>query len=349
MSRFDRALGILLHLRSGKGVSALDLAQHFGVSRRTIYRDIETLSALGVPVYAERGREGGIRLLEGYFLPPVMFSKGEAVSLLLSLTLFRSLHSQPYPTDLETAEKKLLAAMPDTLRTVLTEAQKVIGFEGIPSDTFHPERAVPSQPVASTEQEESAESKTTTIFLQAVLERRTVSMHYRSPYRARTENISLEPFGVFWDRDHWYLVGKLLDQEQDIRIWRADRVLEITPRSQAITNHPDFDVRSVLGRSWLKAAMQRWTQEALVRIRLSQQQAERLKKDWYYQHATFEQLSEHSILMTFGEDDQEVVLELLRWLGPGAELIEPMAWRVALRAGLAQMLAEYDDGKQNLS
>jgi predicted DNA-binding transcriptional regulator YafY len=63
MGRFERALGILLHLRSGKEVSAFDLAQHFGVSRRTIYRDMEMLSALGVPVYAERGHAGGFRLL----------------------------------------------------------------------------------------------------------------------------------------------------------------------------------------------------------------------------------------------------------------------------------------------
>jgi predicted DNA-binding transcriptional regulator YafY len=106
MNRFDRVLGLLLHLRTGKVVSALDLAQHFGVSRRTIYRDMEMLSALGVPVYAERGHAGGFRLLEGYFLPPVMFSKGEAVSLLLSVTLFRSLRSKPSLADLETAQKK---------------------------------------------------------------------------------------------------------------------------------------------------------------------------------------------------------------------------------------------------
>jgi predicted DNA-binding transcriptional regulator YafY len=112
MDRFQRVLGILLHLRSGKEVSAFDLAQRFGVSRRTIYRDMEMLSALGVPVYAERGHAGGFRLLEGYFLPPVMFSKGEAVSLLLSVTLLRSLRAKPFPADLVKAEKKLLAAMP---------------------------------------------------------------------------------------------------------------------------------------------------------------------------------------------------------------------------------------------
>jgi predicted DNA-binding transcriptional regulator YafY len=342
MSRFDRALGILLHLRTGKEMSAYDLAQRLGVSRRTIYRDMEVLSALGVPVYAERGHAGGFRLLEGYFLPPIMFSKGEAVALLLSLTLFRSLRSQPCSVDLQTAEQKLLAAMPETLRVALTEAQKVIGFEEVPHDTFHPEHSAAALSMASPSREpgKPAESETTTVFLQAVLERRSVFLSYRSPYKARAEDQLIEPLGLFWDRDQWYLVGKPQEQEQATRLWRADRVLSIIPQ-QEVTTPPDFDVRELLGHHWLKAAMKQWAQETPVRIRLARRQVDRLQRDWYYQHAIFEQLSEHHVLMTFGEEDQQIVLELLRWLGPGAELIEPAAWRAAMRDELTQMLADY--------
>jgi predicted DNA-binding transcriptional regulator YafY len=96
-----------------------------------------------------------------------MFSREEAVALLLSLTLFRSLHSQPCMVDLQSAEKKLLAAMPETLRAILAEAEKVISFEGIPHDTFHPERVTSAQTMtfSSRESEQSAESETTTLFL----------------------------------------------------------------------------------------------------------------------------------------------------------------------------------------
>jgi predicted DNA-binding transcriptional regulator YafY len=343
MGRFERALGILLHLRAGKEVSAFDLAHHFGVSRRTIYRDMEMLSALGVPVYAERGHAGGFRLLEGYFLPPVMFSKGEAVSLLLSVTLLRSLRAKPFSADLVKAEKKLLAAMPETLRAVLTEAQRVIGFEKGPHDTFHHERSTSSLQPGAFSAEEPGEGEATTVFVQAVLDRRSVLLRYRSPYKARTEHLLVEPLGVFWDRDHWYLVGRPTEQVQGSRLWRADRVLDITPHTQEVAAHPDFDVRKLLDRNWLKAAMQQWAQEAPVRICLSRQQAERLEKDWYYQYAIFEHLSDDRVLMTFGEEDRQIALELLRWLGPGAELIEPVAWRAVMRAELVQMLANYAD------
>lgn len=344
MDRFERVLGILLHLRAGKEVSAFDLAQHFGVSRRTIYRDMEMLSALGVPVYAERGHAGGFRLLEGYFLPPVMFSRGEAVSLLLSVTLLRSLPAKPFSSDLVKAEKKLLAAMPEALRVVLTEAQSVIGFEKGSHDTFHHERSTSSSPTGAPAAGESGEGDVTSVFVQAVLDRRSVLLRYHSPYKARTEHLFVEPLGVFWDRDHWYLVGRPTEQEQGSRLWRADRVLDIAPRTQEVAAHRDFDVQNLLDRNWLKAAMQQWAQEAPVSIRLSRQQAERLEKDWYYQHAIFEYLSEDLVLMTFGEEDKQIVMELLRWLGPGAELLEPVAWRAVMRAELAQMLTNYADG-----
>src|SRR5271168_384107 len=85
MTRIERAFGILLLLSDGSSVTATTLARRFEVSVRTIYRDVEMLSASGVPVYAERGAGGGYRLHEGYFLPPVAFRRDEIVAILLGL------------------------------------------------------------------------------------------------------------------------------------------------------------------------------------------------------------------------------------------------------------------------
>src|SRR5262249_8575224 len=137
VNRFERVLAILLLLQGGKIRSATDLAEHFGVSIRTVYRDLETLSALGVPLYTEMGRHGGFGLAEGYFLPPIMFSTWDATTLLMGLLLLRRLHAPPFEAEIETAEQKLLSALPDPLRRVVARLNEIIGFEAIPKDMFN--------------------------------------------------------------------------------------------------------------------------------------------------------------------------------------------------------------------
>jgi predicted DNA-binding transcriptional regulator YafY len=343
MQRFDRILGILLFLRSKQSVSSAKLARHFEVSVRTIYRDLDTLSTLGVPLYTERGRQGGVRLLQGYFLPPLMFTQSEAIALLLGLTLQRSLRAVPFPTEIEMAEKKLLAALPETLRSLLTKAEKLVGFEKTPNDIFHPEPASQEPPLIAIPQEQADlhQSKTISTFFRAILDGNLVLMHYASPYRTHTSEVLMEPLGLLWDRDLWYLVGKQLERKRPLGLWRADRVLQIKPRQPMVTVQNEFDVREYLGRSWLQPAMEQWRDLSPVKIRLSCAQAERLQQDWYYRHAHFEPITEKQVVMTFGEQNPTVVLELLRWLGPGAELIEPGAWRERMREELSQMLAYY--------
>jgi predicted DNA-binding transcriptional regulator YafY len=292
-----------------------------------------------VPVYAEMGRSGGFRLVEGYFLPPVMFSVREAISLVLGLSLLRNLRASPFAAERETGAQKLLSAMPDHLRAVLAEAQKVIGFERTAGDAFH---AAPAnaRTDGATQVAEPAERMAVDMFLQAILEHKTVVLDYRSPYRAGPEHVKVIPCGLLWDRDLWYLVGRHAERGT-VQLWRADRVLAIRSSSASAGSDLEFDVRALLDRSWLQTAMEQWRQEAPVIIRLARAQAERLKQDWYYRHARYEELAGEQVLMSFGQDDQEIVRELLRWLGPGAELLAPVEWRAALRAELAEMLEVY--------
>jgi predicted DNA-binding transcriptional regulator YafY len=338
MDHFDRLFGILLVLQRTRSVSATQLAQQFEVSTRTIYRDLQTLSGLGVPIYATRGHRGGIRLLEGYFLPPLTFSRGEAIALLLGLTLLQSLHTFPFPGEVKTAVQKLLVAVPASLRTTLVQAEKVIGFEHLPGDIFHPEPATARQTDG-----DASESQIVTTFLQAILDRSLVQLWYGSPYhQPGRQEIMTIPLGLFWDRNHWYLVGSNQDGDAAVRLWRADRVVSLRAHSSSTDTQRAFDIQGLLGHAWLRSAMEQWQHRAPVVIRLTQPQAERLQQDWYYRHARFEEGAGNQVIMTIGEENQTFVFELLRWLGPGAELVEPKAWREQMKEELQQMLSSYD-------
>jgi len=327
MNRIDRALAILLLLTGGGRVSAPELARRFGVCVRTIYRDVDALALVGVPVYAERGVGGGFRLQEGYVLPPVMFTREELAGLVLALTLLRSLRSVPLADELDTAEKKLLAALPRHLRPLMVEARRRFGFERTVPDVFHAEPRAGGT---------GDEGQTLSRFVRALLDSRRVRMTYRSPYRPREAEYDTAPLGLLWDRGHWYLVGRLGDCP-DSRLWRADRVLSM---QSGLRTTPDtgFDIRALMDHAWLAEAMRDWSRSSLVRLRVTARQAARLRQDWYYRHADYADEASGSVLVSWGEDTCDSVLALLRWLGPGAELVEPAAWRERLREELRAML-----------
>jgi predicted DNA-binding transcriptional regulator YafY len=342
MNRLDRIMGILLLLRGGRVVSASDLAKRFEVSVRTIYRDIEELGGLGVPIAVEMGRTGGFRMREGYFLPPVTLEPEEAASLLLGIILMRRLRVLPFPKEADFAERKLLAALPEETRRLMERASRLIGFERVPSDLLHPE---PDDPVAAGEAAPE-EAEIVGRFLKAVLSRSRVRMKYRSPYRAEEPFRDVEPRGIIWDRDRWYLVGDVEVRSGEPRMWRSDRILEISAGPSMKPTREGFDVGELLERKWLGKAMARWREGPTARIEMTAAQAERLKRDWYYAHALFEESGGGRVAMTYGEDDPEAAAALVRWLGPGAELAEPAEWRAIVAEGLRAMLAAHAEEKR---
>ncbi|TAJ51095.1 MAG: HTH domain-containing protein, partial [Chitinophagaceae bacterium] len=89
MNRIDRVTAILIQLQSKRVVKAQEIADRFGISLRTVYRDVKTLEEAGIPVIGEAGV--GYSIMEGYRLPPVMFTQEEATALLTAEKLVEKL------------------------------------------------------------------------------------------------------------------------------------------------------------------------------------------------------------------------------------------------------------------
>lgn len=111
MNRTDRLTGLTLELRGGQR-TASDLAARFEVSRRTILRDIDALSQLGIPIVALPGPNGGYRLPDDYWLPPLHFTDEEATAILFALQHLGDRETSPLGDARRTAEQKLRAAIP---------------------------------------------------------------------------------------------------------------------------------------------------------------------------------------------------------------------------------------------
>ena len=333
MHVIDRALGLLLALSGGKPVAASALARRFEVSLRTIYRDIDRLLRLGVPVEAERGAQGGYRLAEGYLQPPVGLTRAETAALLVALAVARGLRATPFEADLDTAAKKLLASLPGPARALLKEGHRIVAMEPAPEDLFHWEKPV-SAPLDARAPVDG--------FLSGILKSRRVRFVYENPYRATLREHDVEPQGILFDRDRWYLIGHSLDHG-DERIWRADKVRSIAVTGFAFRPDREFDVRRYQGRSWLAAAFARWfldDERNITRIRLTPELAALLQRDWFYQKAHFAAAADGAIVMSVPETDPRSIQSLVRWLGPDAEILspEPLRRQFAEQAGRAAAL-----------
>lgn len=118
--RADRLLSMIWLLRANDRLSAADLAERLEVSRRTILRDVEALSAAGVPVYCERGPHGGVSLLPGYRIDVTALSSEESRALFAGVTTWGA-ESLGLGDALASGLQKLLAAVPETHRSQSSE------------------------------------------------------------------------------------------------------------------------------------------------------------------------------------------------------------------------------------
>ncbi|GHG70473.1 HTH domain-containing protein [Comamonas sp. JC664] len=134
MQRTERLFALAEYLRGRRtGVTAEVLAERFGVTIRTIYRDLDSLRATSLPVSAERGRGGGYALDRSYTLPPVNFTAREA-ALIVALGRFAiDMRLLPFAGTLESALDKVRAALSTSAQRELLTRLRELTFIGVPA------------------------------------------------------------------------------------------------------------------------------------------------------------------------------------------------------------------------
>jgi predicted DNA-binding transcriptional regulator YafY len=140
MRKSQRLFAIAEHLRARRsGVTAAELAERFGVTVRTIFRDLDALRDASLPLNAERGRGGGYALDRSYSLPPVNFSAREAALLITACAWLADMRVLPFTETLGSALDKVRAALSASSQRQLLEHMKTLKFIGVPAHTASPE------------------------------------------------------------------------------------------------------------------------------------------------------------------------------------------------------------------
>ncbi|NUQ82983.1 MAG: YafY family transcriptional regulator [Bacteroidetes bacterium] len=225
LNRFDRLIGILLVLQSGPVVRAADLASRFGVSIRTIYRDLRSLEAAGVPLAAEAG--DGYRLVQGYQLPPVMFSPSESVALMTAIRLSEGLTDDSQKASLDTARHKILSILPHHLKESVNRLhQSVLVYEPLGS--------------VSTIQQPRMDA-----IQQAILSQLILAIDYQSGGGKTVTHRQIEPYGLFYFSNRWHLIA-WCRLRRDFRDFRLDRIRSLSITEETFRKDPAFHLHSFL-------------------------------------------------------------------------------------------------------
>ena len=208
-------------------MTAAALAEELEVSVRTIYRDLEALSAAGVPVYAEAGPNGGCQLVEGYRTRLTGLTAKEAEAL-FAAGVAGPVGELGLGTVLGAAQLKLLAALPKELADRATLAQQRFHLDA--PTWFRGGRNDPHLVVVAA----------------AVWEDRCIDIRYRHPGSKELADRRLEPLGLVLKAGVWYLVAR---REGDLRTYRVSRIEGVTTSDDTFERPPDFD----LSRFWRAA------------------------------------------------------------------------------------------------
>ncbi|WP_394137153.1 helix-turn-helix transcriptional regulator [Cytobacillus oceanisediminis] len=217
--RADRLISILLLLQNNERMTSRELANELEVTERTIHRDMEALSAAGIPVLAERGKFGGWRLLEKYRTNLTGLKADEIKTLLLSPS-FQHLADLGISNDWKEARQKLLAAIPAPLKEDVIDISNRIHID------------------TSTWRQTPREMKSFGTLQQAVWEEKKLRIQYKKADKQTIERI-VDPLGLVAKGNIWYLIAA---SDEQIKSYRVSRIVDAELINEKFSRPSDFDL-----------------------------------------------------------------------------------------------------------
>ena len=205
MNRIDRLSAILIMLQTKRVVKAEEIANRYEISKRTVYRDIRALEEAGVPIGAEAGI--GYYLIEGYHLPPVMFTKSEASSMLTAEKLVEKFTDQSIEKNFKSALDKIKSVLPLTDKDFL--------------EILTPNIAVFQHFTSSTQ---DFPNNFLNDIQHALAAKKVLKLDYYAQYSNKlTTDRPVEPIGICYYGFAWHMIA-YCRMRNDYRDFRLDRI-----------------------------------------------------------------------------------------------------------------------------
>ena len=315
MNRTDRLVAMVMFLQGRRVVRASEMAKHFEVTERTIYRDMSALGEAGVPISGEAGV--GYCLMKGYQLPPVMFTAEEASAFFVGGELVKQFTDASLQGPMASALDKLRAVLP---RDRQDHVEKLV------SRTIVRGRVGRAAPDVGTQ-------RWMVTVQQGVVLRRVLRMAYRGLERDEDTQREVEPLGVVFYGGCWYLVA-WCRLRKGIRHFRVDRIQRLELLPVTFPAREDFSLAEHMERSGVEG------ESRPVRIWFHDRAQERAQRESY---ATLseDKRRDGGAEFTLYSYSLEWTAQWLLSFGDRAEAVAPAKLRQLVRTAAEKIAAKH--------
>lgn len=312
---------LLQVLQSGNGQNAKGLAESCQVSRRTIFRDLETLRKAGVPLEFD-STEDRYFIPESFFLPPVNFTAEEALAI-LSLASDLGKEQLPFYGSARKAALKIETRLPGPLREELSDVTQSIQIK--------------LQKHNALEEKDSCFQT----LLDAITKQRVVRMDYESLTEWEKIQTKLRPYKLFFCKRSWYVVGRS-SMHRDIRMFNISRILDIRMMREKYTIPKSFSLEKHLGNAW---ELMRSPQDYNVHIRFQPMVARNVAEVIWHKTQKAEFLKDGCLDFYAQVSGLDEIVWWVLGYGDQAEVIKPAKLRKKVADRAAKLNAIYNQQK----
>lgn len=311
----SRLITLIMLLQRRPNQKAAELAGELGVSVRTFHRYVQKLEEMGIPLYAERGPQGGYSLVPGYRMPPLLFTREEAVAVYLGAGLVSQMWGELYQDAAQGALAKLDNVLPQAQREEIAWAQRALITTGL----------------------HRADYEALAPFLEGwregIRQGRRLRLLYRSMNRAGPEAREVEPYALVHRAGWWYGIANCR-LRQAMRTFRIDRIQQLELLAERFSIPESFDVQAYVER--------RWSAEPQVHVRMRfLPRFATLAQDNHALWETMEEEADGAIVVTFSVPDLPWAAGTVLSYGGAAVALAPPELCETVREWASYMAQQY--------
>jgi len=314
MNRIDRLMAMVVLLQSRRVVRAEEIASHFEISVRTVYRDIAALGEAGIPIMGEPGV--GYGMVKGYCLPPVMFTAEEASALFTGGKLVEHLTDASLHKQMESALLKVRSVLPRDRQDYL--------------DRLEQATAIVSEGTAALPR---LSSQTLIPIQRALAERRVLAMHYFGGQRRELTKRQVEPLGLVYYADNWHLIA-YCRLRLDVRDFRTDRICHLDVLAECFSGHADFSLQRYLTAGTDDGKF------VIARVKFAPTAMDRVRREWF-SRLVEEKTDGDCVVATLLTSSLDWLAGWILSFGTSAEVIEPPRLQESVVAEAKKIISQY--------